>query len=104
MTDALLVAMPTCDGPAPSVLKNTRSPAWIAARETGIPTPHCWKLVRGTVTPARANAHWTSPLQSNPPGAAPAGAKGVPLCDWAAATAELLPPAPDAPTPSAPSV
>ncbi len=41
------VAMPTCDAPGPLALKNTRSPAWMFARDTGTPTFHCWKLVRG---------------------------------------------------------
>jgi hypothetical protein len=40
ITVELLVAIPTCDAPPPSVLKNTRSPAWIAERLTGAPTPN----------------------------------------------------------------
>src|SRR4051812_20581372 len=83
--------MPTCDAPPPSVLKNTRSPAWIAAWLTGVPTPNWEKLVRGRLIPARANAHWTRPEQSKPPGAAPATRYGVPTWPRAAATALRAP-------------
>src|SRR5689334_9091067 len=86
-----LVAMPTCDAPPPSVLKNTRSPAWIADWLTGVPTVNWEKLVRGRLIPARPNAHWTSPEQSKPPGAAPAVRYGVPTWLRAAATAASAP-------------
>ena len=41
MTVALLVAIPTCDAPLPSVFQKTRSPAWIELRPTGVPTLNC---------------------------------------------------------------
>src|SRR4051812_2071480 len=94
MTVEPLVAMPTCDAPPPAVLKKTRSPAWMAARLTGVPTPNCEKLVRGRLMPALAKAHIVRPEQSKPPGAAPAVAYGVPICDRAAEIA----PSPPAPT------
>ena len=48
MTVEFDVAIPTCDAPGPFALKNTRSPAWMFARDTGAPTPNCGKLVRGS--------------------------------------------------------
>src|SRR3954453_2868920 len=78
------VAIPPCDAPPPAVSKNTRSPAWIRLRDTGVPTPYWGYLVRGRLMPARRKAYWTRPEQSKPPGAAPAGAYGVPT--WARAT------------------
>src|SRR3954468_21645331 len=91
MTVDALVAMPTCDAPPPSVLKNTRSPAWIAAWLTGVPTPNWEKLVRGRLIPARPNAHWTRPEQSKPAGGAPASRYGVPTWLRAAETAASAP-------------
>ena len=35
------VAMPTCEAPPPAVSKKTRSPAWMLAFETAVPTPYC---------------------------------------------------------------
>src|ERR1700754_3000216 len=83
--------MPTWDAPPPSVLKNTRSPAWIADWLTGVPTPNWEKLVRGRLMPARPNAHWTRPEQSKPPGAVPAVRYGVPTWLRAAETAASAP-------------
>ena len=64
MTVALLDAMPTCEAPGPAALKNTRSPAWMALRLTGVPTPNWAKLVRGNVTPAWRIANTVRPEQS----------------------------------------
>ena len=102
-----LVAMPTCDAPGPLASKNTRSPAWIAARSTCTPALACSKLVRGSVTPAWANAHWVRPEQSHELGPTPPSAYGAPSFVRAAATAEPPPPPTGAAAPwmpSAPSV
>src|SRR5690349_12404984 len=105
--------MPTCDAPGPLASKNTRSPAWMFARATGVPTLNWSKLVRGIVTPACAIAHCVSPEQSQV-GPSPPSSYAAPIFDCAAPTAD--PPArdgadpePPAPwvwpdTPSAPSV
>src|SRR5215217_6695484 len=79
--------MPTCDAPGPLASKNTRSPAWIAARSTCTPTLACWKLVRGSWIPTWAIAHWVRPEQSNEFGPTPPSAYGFPACVRAAATA-----------------
>src|SRR3954454_15368951 len=89
ITVELLVAMPTCDAPPPLVLKKTRSPAWMFARLTGTPIPYCDQLVRGRLTPAWRKAHCVRPEQSNPFGPTPATTYGLPICDCAAATADM---------------
>ena len=75
----LLVATPTCDAPGPLASKKTRSPAWIAARSTCTPALACLKLVRGSVTPAWANASWVRPEQSHEFGPTPPSAYGAPI-------------------------
>src|SRR6478609_9460840 len=86
------VAIPTCEAPGPLALKNTRSPAWTFARDTGVPTANCANDVRGSVIPACLNAHCTRPEQSKPPGCVPPDAYGVPIMLRAAETAEPPPP------------
>ena len=66
------VATPTCDAPGPLESKKTRSPAWMASRLTGEPTPYWAKLVRGSVMPAAANAWVVRPEQSKASGPLPA--------------------------------
>src|SRR5829696_8228933 len=68
--------MATCDAPGPLASKNTRSPAWIAARSTCTPALACSKLVRGSVIPAWAIAHCVSPEQSYELGPTPPSAYG----------------------------
>ena len=76
--------MPTCDAPGPLASKKTRSPAWTAARSTCTPALACSKLVRGSVTPAWANAHWVRPEQSHEFGPTPPSAYGRPIFERAA--------------------
>ena len=91
--------MPTCPGAAavPSAPgMKIRSPGRRSLTDaTGVPASTCWYVVRGSDTPAAAQAICTSEEQSHQPdGSAPCGSPhdpphwyGVPSADSAAATA-----------------
>src|ERR1019366_3286770 len=83
---------PTCPGLAgvpPVPAMKIRSPGSIAAVEvTGAPANTCWKVVRGSGTPAAPQARIVSPEQSHPPGSAPPHRYGWP--SWARANATTV--------------
>src|SRR4051812_36902043 len=85
------VAMPTSEAPGPAVLKNTRSPAWMAPLGTALPVPNWAKLVRGMAMPAWRIAQLVRPEQSKLRGPVPPEAYGAPTFDIAAATAAWTP-------------
>src|SRR4051794_3875976 len=85
------VARPTSEAPGPAVLKNTRSPAWMAPRPTAAPVPNWAKLVRGMAMPAWRIAQLVSPEQSNALGPVAPETYGDPTFDKAAATAPCSP-------------
>ncbi len=62
------IAIPTCDAPRPSVLKNTRSPASTAVPPTSVPSRNSSPTVRGTRMPCCPRTYQTNPLQSKPDG------------------------------------
>ena len=76
-------AIPTCDAPEATVVKNTRSPGsrWVAL--TSRPTRNCLRVSRGIAMPCRSNTYFTKPLQSNPAGSTPPERYGAPRNDSA---------------------
>src|SRR5216684_2496545 len=72
------ITMPTCETPAPSVSKNTRSPSRSASLATGAPLFHCSLETRGRGIAMARYEFRVSPEQSMPARVSPPQTYGVP--------------------------